>query len=137
MLVSIVCCCTNAFALSSWDDDYGKLRVDGLVFNYRVKPRRQKEIKPFQHSCHILHLYYGIFSQIATMIYLRRSRNIRNIINDIIAAASVTLRNNSVCSLYPPILCIRFRVGLNSLARILLIIPSGFFFIHSRIYVVI
>jgi hypothetical protein len=49
------------------------------------------------------------------------------------SAASVKLRNNSVYSVYPPILCIRLRVGLNSLARILLIIPSGFFFIHSRI----
>ncbi len=38
---------------------------------------------------------------------------------------------------YPPILCIRFMVGLSSLARIMLIIPSGFFCIHSRICAVI
>ena len=35
---------------------------------------------------------------------------------------------------HPPILCIRFRVGLNALARMIRITPSGFFFTHSRIY---
>ena len=61
----------------------GKFRIDDLVPLYRVKSRRQKEIKPFKDTCHIFALILWHFFNYYDIL-LGGVGTVCNIVNDII-----------------------------------------------------